>query len=178
MCKLWKDCLTTTLEKIDLMVMNRDITEIELVFDLRLPCATVEYENIRNIREKIQQLEADNNKSFDYFNYAIDQIKTISIYGEQFMELVFNDQRYFDIYFYDQIALHLSEMNIHLSPKFVFDLLTSNPTRSLEQKARLSLTQYTEFTEILRLFEIGLQLTSEEEICQQMKKQLIEKSSR
>jgi hypothetical protein len=36
------------------------------------------------------------------------------------------------------------------------------------------LTQHTEFTEILRLFEIGTQLTTEEEIRQEINKQLIE----
>ncbi|CAF3907546.1 unnamed protein product, partial [Rotaria sp. Silwood2] len=173
--KLWKQCLTKTLENIDLTIMNRDIIEIQLSFDLKLPCATVEYENIRNIREKLCQLEDDdnNNETFDHFNFVINQIKTTSVYGENFMELVFSDAQFFEFYFHDQIALHLIETNIHLSPKFAFDLLASNSTRSFEQNARLFLVQYVEFTEILRLFEIGLQLINEEEIRNEIQKQLI-----
>ncbi|CAF4667748.1 unnamed protein product, partial [Rotaria sp. Silwood2] len=173
--KLWKQCLTKTLENIDLTIMNRDIIEIQLSFDLKLPCATVEYENIRNIREKLCQLEDDdnNNETFDHFNFVINQIKTTSVYGEHFMELVFSDAQFFEFYFHDQIALHLIETNIHLSPKFAFDLLASNSTRSFEQNVRLFLVQYVEFTEILRLFEIGLQLINEEEIRNEIQKQLI-----
>ncbi|CAF4773153.1 unnamed protein product, partial [Rotaria sp. Silwood2] len=43
-----------------------------------------------------------------------------------------------------------------------------------EQNVRLFLVQYVEFTEILRLFEIGLQLINEEEIRNEIQKQLIE----
>jgi len=171
---LWKDCLTKTMETMDLTKMNLDIAEIQLVFNLRLPCATLEYENIRMIREKIEQLQADNNQSFDCFNSIINEIKKTSIYGDEFMELVFNDQRYFNLYFYDQIALLLSERNIDLKPQSVLDLLINNPTYSLEQKARIFFAQHTEFIEIVRLFEIGTQLTTEKEIYQVITTQLIE----
>ncbi|CAF3944692.1 unnamed protein product, partial [Rotaria sordida] len=173
--KLWIDCLTTTLENIDLTMMNRDMIEIQLSFDLKLPCAAIEYENIRIIRDKLRQLQDDNNnESFDHFNIAINQMKTTSVYGEHFMELVFSDPKFFEFYFHDQIALHVIETNIHLSPKFAFDLLANNPTRSFEQNVRLFLVEYVEFTEILRLFEISLQLISEEEIRSEIQKQLIE----
>ncbi|CAF1340047.1 unnamed protein product [Adineta steineri] len=171
--KLWKDCLIRTLEKIDVTIINRDIKEIQLVFDLKLPCATIEHENIRNIQEKLQQLEENNIDSFDGMNFTMDQIKTTSIYGEDFMEHVFTDQEFFKFYFLDQIALRLIETNIHLSSELTFNLLTSNPTRSLEQNAELFLVQHVELTEILRLFEIGLQLVNENEICNGMKNQLI-----
>ncbi|CAF4448691.1 unnamed protein product [Rotaria sp. Silwood2] len=171
--KPWKDCLTTTLENIDLTIMNRDIIEIPFSSELKLPCGAVEYENIRTIREKIRQIENDN-EFLDHFNFAINQIKSISIYGKHFMEFVFTDRKFFEIYFHDQIALHLMETNINLSPKFVFDLLTSNPTYSSQQYAQLFLVQHVEFTEILRLFEISIQMISEEEIFNEIRKQLIE----
>ena len=154
--------------------MNRDIIEIQLVFDLKLPCAANEYERIRTIREKLQQLEDDNNEPLKRFNFVPDQLKTTSIYGEDFMQLVFSNEQFFERYFHDQIGMHLNETNIHLSPPFVYSLLTSNPTRSLEQKAQLFLTQHVEFTEILRLFEIGLHLITEEEIHNEIHKHLID----
>ena len=156
--KLWRECLTSTLEKIDLTMMHRHMAEIRPVFDVKLPCAIAEYENIRTIREQIRELEANNKESFDYSNSAIDRMKSLSIYGEDFLELVFTEKEFFNFYFFDQISLHLSEANIRLTPKFAFDLLTSNPTRSCERNVRSLLTQHTELTEVLRLFEISFRI--------------------
>ncbi|CAM2726708.1 unnamed protein product [Rotaria socialis] len=172
--KMWKNCFETTLENIDLTIIDRDIIEIHLVFDLRLPRAAIEYENIRTIRDKLLQLEENDNESFVPLNFAIDQLKRTSVYGTDFIELIFVDRHFFEFYIHDQIALHLKETNIYLSPKFVLDLLVSNPTYTIEQNAQLFLAQHAEFTEILRLFEIGLQLVSEEEIRNNIQKQLIE----
>ncbi|CAF3712950.1 unnamed protein product [Rotaria sp. Silwood1] len=174
LANMWKVCLETTLENIDLTIIDRDMIEIQLTFDLKLPCAAIEYENIRTIREKLQQLEDNDNESLVSLNFAIDQLKSTSVYGTDFIRLVFTDRHFFELYIHDQIVLHLKETNIHLSPKFVLDLLLSNPSHTIEQNAQLFLAQYIEFTEILRLFEIGLQLVSEEEIRNTIQKQLIE----
>ena len=171
--ELWINCLKRTLEKIDCTIMNRDMMEIELIFDLSLPCATTEYENIQNIQNRIMQLEQDENYSFDHFSFARDQLKTKSYYGENFIEFVFTNQTFFNLYFLDQIAMHLSQMNIHLTPQFALYLLTSSPIRSLEQNARLFLTQHQEFTKILRLFEIAFRLTTEQEISNIIQNQFI-----
>ncbi|CAM4829130.1 unnamed protein product [Rotaria magnacalcarata] len=172
--KMWENCLETTLENIDLTIIDRDMIEIQLVFDLRLPRAAIEYANIRTIRDKLLQLEENDNDSLVPLNFAIDQLKRTSVYGTDFIGLVFGDRHFFEFYIHDQIALHLKEANIHLSAKFVLDLLVSNPAYTIEQNAQLFLAQHAEFTEILRLFEIGLQLVSEEEIRNNIQKQLVE----
>ncbi|CAF4374204.1 unnamed protein product, partial [Rotaria sordida] len=48
--KLWIDSLKASLETIDLTIMNLDIIDISYASDLQLPCAAVEFENIRTIR--------------------------------------------------------------------------------------------------------------------------------
>ncbi|UJR16715.1 hypothetical protein I4U23_003615, partial [Adineta vaga] len=171
--KLWQKCFIQTFEKLDLTVMNRDMIEVQLIFDLKLPCATAEYENIRIIREKLQQLDEDNNENYNRINFTINQLKATSIYGEDFMGLVFTESEFFKLYFHDQIALHLTETNIYLSPELTFNIFNSNPTRSLEQNAGIFLAHYVELTEILRLFEITLELTNEDEICNMISKQLV-----
>ncbi|CAF4298072.1 unnamed protein product, partial [Rotaria sp. Silwood2] len=173
LAKMWKNCLETTLENIDMTIIDRDMIEIQLIFDLKLPCAAIEYEKIRNIREKIQQLEANDNESTVPINFVIDQLKTTSVYGADFIGLIFTNQYFFELYLHDQMALHLIDTNIHLSSKFSLNLLLSNPNRTIEENALLFLAQYAEFTEILRLFEISLQLVSEEEIRNIIQNQLI-----
>ncbi len=170
--KLWTDCLKSTLENIDLTMINYDIIEIPLIFDLRLPCAAAEYESIRFIRDKLQQLR-DNNEFPDNFDFPLEQIRTTKVYSDDFMELVFSNHQIFNFYFHDQIIMHLIETKIQLSAEFVFDLLTSNPTRSFKEHKRLFLVEHVELTEILRLFEISLQLVGEEEILTQVRKQLV-----
>ena len=172
--QLWINCLNTTLEKIDTTVINRDMMEIELNFNLNLPCATTEYENIENIRKKIDQLGQNETNSIDHFNFARDQLRATSYYGKDFIESVFTNERFFHLYFHDQISIHLSQRNIHLTPKFTFYLMTMNPKHSLEENARALLTQHQEFTEILRLFEIALKLTNEQEISDVIENQFIE----
>ncbi|CAF4339171.1 unnamed protein product [Rotaria magnacalcarata] len=45
--RIWYDSLTSTLETIDRTMMNRDVIEIPLFFNVRFPCATTEYGIIR-----------------------------------------------------------------------------------------------------------------------------------
>lgn len=174
---LWMSCFTSSMEKIDSMIIDREIIEVKLVFDLKLPCAAAEYEKIRFIRDKIQELQDSNDVDSDNSNFAINQIFTTSVYGEDFMQLVMNDPQRFELYFHDQVAMHLLETNIHLSTHFVFGLLTSNTTRSLAQKVQLLLSEHLELTKILRLFEIGLQMIQEEELGREIEKQWINDSN-
>ncbi|CAF4644824.1 unnamed protein product, partial [Rotaria magnacalcarata] len=58
--------------------------------------------------------------------------------------------------------MHLAEFKIQLSTDFVFDLIINNPKQTIKQHKQLFLVEYVELTEILRLFEISLNLVSEE----------------
>jgi hypothetical protein len=63
---MWHQCLMLTLEKIDLAVVQRDLDNISLTFDLHLPCAKMEYKIIRKIREIIaQDVQKDDNGDFN-----------------------------------------------------------------------------------------------------------------
>ncbi|CAF3297892.1 unnamed protein product [Rotaria sp. Silwood2] len=173
--KLWIDSLKASLETIDVTAMNLDVIDISFISGLQLPCAAVEFENIRSIRKKFQELqENDNESSSDEYDSRLDQMHTSNIYDDKFLQLIFNDQTWFQLYFHDQIAMHLAEVKIQLSTDFVVDLLTSNPTRTIKQYKRLFLVEHVELTEILRLFEISLQLISEEQIRNIIKEQWIE----
>ncbi|CAF1490875.1 unnamed protein product, partial [Adineta ricciae] len=172
--KLWQECFDRVIENIDWTVMNRDVIEVQLDFNVKLPCAAMEYENIRAIRGNLQQFDDDNTTTYNSIRFAIEQLKTASIYGEDFIKLVFDDKQLFKYYFYDQIAFHLNETNIHLSSELAYILLTSNSTRSLEEYAGVFLAQHAEFTDVLRLFEIGLHLINEDEIRFEVEKQFIE----
>ncbi|CAF2743269.1 unnamed protein product, partial [Rotaria sp. Silwood2] len=169
--QLWENCFTSTLEKIDVTRINVDIIEIPLVFDLKLPCAAAEYKTIQSIRERYEHLK---NFSSDKIDDFLDQVHTSSFYGEDFIELIANNEQLFEFYFHDQILMHLIETKIHLSPEFVYELLTSNPIRSFKQYKRVLLVEYIEFTDILRLFETSLQLISETNILDIIRNQFIE----
>ncbi|CAF4596168.1 unnamed protein product, partial [Rotaria magnacalcarata] len=69
--------------------------------------------------------------------------------------------------------MHLAEFKIQLSTDFVFDLITNNPKQTIKQHKQLFLVEYVELTEILRLFEISLNLVSEETLRNIIKQQLI-----
>ncbi|CAF5024673.1 unnamed protein product, partial [Rotaria sp. Silwood1] len=145
--KLWIDSLKTSLETINVTLMNLDVIDISFIFGLQLP-----YE----------------------YDSRLDQMHTSNIYNDKFLQIIFNDQIWFQLYFHDQIAMHLAEVKIQLSTDFVFDLLTNNPTRIIKQYKRLFLVEHIELTEILRLFETSLQLINEEQIRNIIKKQWVE----
>ncbi|CAF3763739.1 unnamed protein product, partial [Rotaria sp. Silwood1] len=173
--KLWIDSLKASLETIDLTIINLDVIDISYAFGLQLPCAAIEFENIRTIRKKFQELQENNNESSsDEYDSRLEQMHTSNIYNDKFLQLIFNDQKWFQLYFHDQIAMHLADAKIQLSTNFVFDLLTSNPTRTIKQYKRLFLIEHIELNEILRLFEISLQLVSEENIRNIIREQWIE----
>ncbi|CAF2688718.1 unnamed protein product [Rotaria sp. Silwood2] len=130
---------------------------------------------IRSIRKKFQELQENDIDSIsDEYYSRLDQIHTSNIYDEKFSQLIFNDQTWFQLYFHDQIAMHLADVEIQLSTDFVFDLITSNPTRTIKQYKRLFFIEHIELTRFLRLFEISLQLVTEEQIRNIITKQWIE----
>ncbi|CAM4825686.1 unnamed protein product [Rotaria magnacalcarata] len=173
--QLWIDSLKTSLENIDVATMHLDVIDIPFVVGVRLPCAAVEFENIRAIRKKFQDMqENDTEFASDDYDSRLDQMHTSKVYDDKILQLIFTDRHWFELYFHDQIAMHLGEVKIQLSTDFAYDLLTSNPTRTIKQHKRLFPVEHVELTEILRLFEISLQLVNEEEIRNVIRKQWIE----
>ncbi|CAF3368108.1 unnamed protein product [Rotaria socialis] len=173
--KLWIDSLKASLEAIDMTTMNLDVIDISLVFGLRLPCATIEYENIRNIRKKLeesdQSFSSDHKNNYDLSHVA--QIYKSDDEDDKLLQIIFNEKPWLQLYFHDQIAMHLAEFKIQLSTDFVFDLITINPKQTIKQHKQLFLVEYVELTEILRLFEISLNLVSEDTLRNIIKQQLI-----
>ncbi|CAF1094104.1 unnamed protein product [Rotaria sordida] len=173
--QLWMKCLIKTLETIDTSVMNLDTIPIDLVFDLRLPCAAAEYEIIKQIREKIGDNHQNNfdDEFEERERRAIRQLRAKSIYGTDFIDYIFENQSLFNHYYHDQIAMHLRDTNIQLSTDFVFTLFIDNNKKPIDQVKSL-LTDNVETTIILRLFEIGTQLVKQNDLIDILKCQIIE----
>ncbi|CAF2215640.1 unnamed protein product, partial [Rotaria magnacalcarata] len=173
--KLWRDSLKASLESIDMTTMNLDVIDISLVFGLRLPCAATEYEKIRKIRKKLedsdQPFSSDHNNNYDLSHFG--QIYKSDDEDDKLLQIISNEKPWFQLYFHDQIAMHLAEFKIQLSTDFVFDLIINNPKQTIKQHKQLFLVEYVELTEILRLFEISLNLVSEETLRNIIKQQLI-----
>ncbi|CAF1040574.1 unnamed protein product, partial [Didymodactylos carnosus] len=176
LCELWLDSLKSSMKNIDLATMHLDVIDIPFVFHLQLPGTTLEYENIKNMRTNFQNMLENSSTELTLANidFSLEQIHTSNIYDEKYLQLIFTDQQWFQLYLHDHIAMHLSEFKIQLSPNFVYELLTSNPTRTIKQHKRLFLVEHVELTEILRLFEASLQLIHEDEIQNVIRKQWIE----
>ncbi|CAF5218926.1 unnamed protein product, partial [Rotaria magnacalcarata] len=59
---IWCDSLKSTLDTVDRTMMNRDVIEIPLFFNLRFPCATTEYGIIRQIRDTTMKRSQDDER--------------------------------------------------------------------------------------------------------------------
>ncbi|CAF4894705.1 unnamed protein product, partial [Rotaria sp. Silwood2] len=83
--------------------MDLDVIDILYIYDLHLSCATFEFEDIRSIRKKFQELQENDIDSIsDEYYSRFDQIYTSNIYDEEFSQLIFNEQKWFQLYFHDQ----------------------------------------------------------------------------
>ena len=171
--QLWTDCFNSTLENIDVTCIDRERLEINLTFNTYLPCAALEYRNIRVVQEKLQLLEEQGAEPSDQYDRVADWLRHESMYRKDFMQLMINEKQLFKYYLRDQITFYLNEARIHLSIEFVTTLLTGNCTRIPEQSMFLFLAHYIEFTAILRLFETGSKLFAVEEMQNIIEKQLI-----
>ncbi|CAF3343766.1 unnamed protein product [Rotaria socialis] len=172
--KIWLDCLTSTIKNIDVTVINVDIIEMPLIFNLYLPSAIKEYEIIGSIRRGISQRLDDNIIEEDLMNLALKQLRTKSVY-ESNVEIIFHDNDLFRYYFNDQLLLAQEEAKIYqLSLQFIKCLLMSNPTRSINDQLKYLLIDYNELFEILRLFEISTKLIDENDFINEiLNRQLI-----
>ncbi|CAF4147683.1 unnamed protein product, partial [Rotaria magnacalcarata] len=59
---IWCDSLISTLDTVDRTMMNRDVIEIPLFFNLRFPCATTEYGILRQIRDTTMKRSQDDER--------------------------------------------------------------------------------------------------------------------
>ncbi len=166
--KIWFDCLTSTLQTIDTTIIDVDIIEMPLIFNLHLPCAITEYEIIRSIRQIIIQRREDDISDDELINFAIKQLRIKSVYGSN-IDMIFNDKDLFNYYYYDQLALAQDEAKIYqLSSIFIQRLVMSNPTRSIIDRLKHLLIDYNELFEILRLFEISTKLIDEKDFIDEL----------
>ncbi|CAF3682110.1 unnamed protein product [Adineta steineri] len=167
--KIWFDCLKSTLETIDTTIINVDIIEMPLFFNLHLPCAKTEYETIRLIRQTISQRRDDNNiNEEDLIHFAIKQLRTKSMYGSN-IDTILDDNNLFQYYYYDQLILAQDEAKIcQLSSPFIQCLIMSNSTRSINDRLKHLLIDYNELFDILRLFEISTKLINEDDFLNKL----------
>ena len=159
--QIWFDCLALTLENLDTTILDVEMIEMPLIFDLNLPCATTEYEIIRSIRQMIIQRRENDINDEDLIYLAHKQLRNKSIYSSN-IEMIFNEKDFFQSYFNDQLALAQEEGKIYsLSSNFIQRLVLSNPKRSTIDRLKLLLIDYNEFFEILRIFENSMKLIEE-----------------
>ncbi|CAF4595003.1 unnamed protein product, partial [Rotaria sp. Silwood2] len=122
---------------------------------------TDEYEIIRQIRIYIAQYYQNNDENI--VDFAWKQLISRSIYGE-FINKILDDSNLFDHYYHDQLTLARNEANIHqLSTSFIQRLLTSKIAGTMKHRLKHLLIDYEELFEIMRLFEIGIPLISDED---------------
>ncbi|CAF4379298.1 unnamed protein product, partial [Rotaria sp. Silwood2] len=162
--RIWYDALTSTLETVNRTMMNQDVIEISLFFNLCLPCATTEYEIIRQIRDATMKRSQNDERiqSDELINQAMKQLNDKSVYKEN-IKLIFNNRDLFIHYYLDQVALAQDEAKVYQLPtSFVQRLLTLNPTRSIIDQLKHLLIDHVELFEVLRIFEISMQLVGEE----------------
>jgi len=150
---IWLDCSTT----VNKLLIDSNSTNISLVFDLHLPCATIEYEHIRQIRQTFAQ-NLDEISIESLYQELIHQ----SIYGE-FIEKIFNDPILFEYYYQDQLTLERNQNHIHhLSSSFIHKFLTWNLTLTPRDQLVHLLIDYEQLFEIMRIFEMVLPLFIDE----------------
>ncbi|CAF1081188.1 unnamed protein product [Adineta ricciae] len=152
--KIWYAALISTLETVDRTIMNRDIIEISLLFNLRLPCATIEYENIRQVRDAtIKRSQTDEEIPDDeLLNQAMKQLHEKSVYKE-YIKSILSNRHLFVHYYFDQLLLAQDEAKVYQLPNsFVQRLVTLNPTRSIKDQLKHLLIDHIDLFEILRIF--------------------------
>ncbi|CAF4479211.1 unnamed protein product [Rotaria sp. Silwood2] len=174
--RIWYDALTSTLETVNRTMMNQDVIEISLFFNLCLPCATTEYEIIRQIRDATMKRSQNDERiqSDELINQAMKQLNDKSVYKEN-IKLIFNNRDLFIHYYLDQVALAQDEAKVYQLPtSFVQRLLTLNPTRSIIDQLKHLLIDHVELFEVLRIFEISMQLVGEEFFTNVFNKQSIQ----
>ncbi|UJR36511.1 hypothetical protein I4U23_029232 [Adineta vaga] len=172
--KIWFDCLQSTLKTIDITIINLEVIEMPLIFNLHLPCAKMEYENIRSIRQMMsERREEENIYEEDLIAKAIKQLRTKSIYNSN-IEMILTNTDLFKYYYYDQLSFMQDEAKIYQLPSlFIHRLLLTNPMRSIDDRLKHLLIDYNELFEILRLLEISTKLINENDFNELFTQQFI-----
>ncbi len=175
--QIWNDCLISTFETVDRTMMNRDVIDISLFLDLHLPCATIEYGIIRQIRDTMIKRRQDDERitSDELASNAMKQLTEKSTYKKN-ISLIFDKPDLFMHYYQDQIILAQDEAKVYQLPiSFVQHLLTSNRTRSVTEQMKHLLTNHVELFEVLRVFEISMQLIGKETFMRTFMEQSIQR---
>ena len=169
---IWSNSLDAMMKKSNTLVMNEDAADIPLVFDLHLPCAMLEYEVIRQIRQTVAQTRENDNENLT--DFAIKQLVSTSVHG-QFINQILENKDLFDHYYHDQLTLIRNEGNIcYLSTSFVQRLLSLNVEETGKDRLRHLFVGYEELIEIMKLFEISVLLLGDEKIIlQRLDQQLV-----
>ncbi|CAF4915976.1 unnamed protein product [Rotaria sp. Silwood1] len=172
--KIWHDSLTLSLKSIDRTMMNMNVMEIPLILGLHLPCARAEHDQLCQIRELL--INNSQNYTSEYFDesdstvneFALNQLKKRSVYKNNW-ETIINQALLFEHYYHDQLLLLLDEVKLSQIPvSVVHTLLNSNPTRSRTDVLKHLLNNYAELIEILRMFEVCIELINGERIIVDM----------
>ncbi|CAF1317121.1 unnamed protein product [Rotaria sordida] len=172
---IWDTSLTSSLKNIDENVMNLDNVEISLVFDLRLPCATIEYTVIRSICKILSKQQSENDITVEDFEQRLWlKLNDKTTYGKKLIHKIFENNKLFEHYFNDLLCSFLSENNIQLTSNFVFKIICTNPTRSNKTRFQSLLTNWAEIIQIFRIFELGASLIGEDSLLKTFMKQFIE----
>ncbi|CAF1662632.1 unnamed protein product [Rotaria sp. Silwood1] len=162
---IWFDCLRSVFQSIPRTITIMDTVEISLIFDLRLPCARLEHQIIRQIYEMIKNDDENLNVNLSedrLLALAMEKLRNTSVYGKNIQNIL-DDTNLFEHYFHDQIAILLDELGInYLSLSFAQKLLTINPTLTVENKMKYFLLDRDELIRLLNLFEIGLEIIGED----------------
>ena len=168
--QLWLECFNLTFETMDRTILNVDRVDIQLILDLRLPCAAVESAALKQISKTIQQTQ-DSDDEND--NFILIQLQDKSFYKTHFDHLILNDVDLFQHYLHDQFLILIVEHNIHLSIDFVLQLITSNPNRNNLSRLKHLLINYEELLQLLNIFEKGCQLVGEQTVLHVCTEQFI-----
>ncbi|CAF2399390.1 unnamed protein product [Rotaria sp. Silwood2] len=171
---IWDTSLTSSLKNIDENVMNLNNVEISLVFDLRLPCAMIEYTVIRGICKILSKQQSENDITVGDFEQRLWlKLNEKTIYGKKIIFKIFENDKLFEHYFNDLLCSFLNENNIQLTSNFVFKIICTNPTRSNKTRFQSLLTNWEEIIQIFRIFELGTSLIDENSLLKTCMRQFI-----
>ena len=177
---VWHECLTSTIKTIDRTMMTVEVIELPSSLPLSLPCARLEYENIRRTREMTKENRQksifDNSENNVVENSSIDQLAKMSVYQDNLYTRIQNSES-FQYYYHDQLSLAVDEAKISRLPiSFIETLFKLNHTQSNTSLIEDLLCNHIELIEILRVFEVAIELIGEQTLTNVICKQQLIKS--
>ena len=160
------------IEGIDIRQLNPDGMKIDAIDDLRLPCATLEYDIVSEIRKTIP---SDSKEKVDK-DTICKKLESQSFYKELFSEIV-NDGNLLSNYVHDQITIIRNKQNIqHVSSSFIQDLFIWKKDIPREDQLKYILFDYETIDNVMRVFDISIPYLnqSENDLLAMLKRQFID----